>query len=309
VQQQQCILFPSSEAAAQHSKGIQVQPYSDRRQQQRQLLPRPQRNRRSCRVLLVTGIGHFRWTRRAQVRDKSPRQFTPGGRRLPRARWPQAHRTVDTADDGPAHSAAQPRGHDTRLPLPCPAGGGGVPRPPHHDLIRSEAGARGLRGPRAGRESVRADDSRFPRSPPPVTCARSAVGSAPCAAGCRHAPAIASAWSRLPTARRGAVQEHNSTQASRAQKLPLLRCFLGRAPRPIRSRGPLLFLHTVGSGLDGRDRADEAPAVVVGRWAQDPSGNTSVHVRASDPRSAAGSAATRSKWAAEPSRGGQPTRW
>jgi hypothetical protein len=45
--------------------------------------------------------------------------------------------------------------------------------------------ARGLRGPRAGRESVRADDSRFPRSPPAVTCARSAVGSAPCAAACR----------------------------------------------------------------------------------------------------------------------------
>jgi hypothetical protein len=131
----------------------------------------------------------------------------------------------------------------------------------------------------------------------------------PAAAGCRRAPAIASAWSRLPTARRGAVQEHNSAQASRAQKLPLLRCFLGRAPRPIRSRGPLLFLHTVGSGLDGRDRADEAPAVVVGRWAQDPSGNTSVHVRASDLRSAAGSAATRSKWAAEPSRDGQPSRW
>jgi hypothetical protein len=72
------------------------------------------------------------------------------------------------------------------------------------------------------------------------------------------------------------------------------------APRSRSSPGfPLLFLHPVGSGLDGLDRADEAPRWWLAGGPRIPRG-TRQSMCARDPRSAAGSAAaTRSKWAAE----------
>lgn len=248
-------------------QAIQVQAYSDRPQQQRQLLPKPQRNWRcSCRVLLVTGIGHFLWTDqpRTSPEQKSASVHSPLAAAGPRRAHGGGHGTPEwtrlTTARRTAQHSHEPRHSLVSLPLlSCPDGAWWVaaasPRPPHHDSLRGG----GLRGPRAsaGRESVRADDSRFP---PPITCARSAVGSARCAAAVPPR-ASASAWSRRRPG--GAVQEH-SPQASSAQKLPL-RCFLGGSPRaaadPLDSRGPLLFLHPVGSGVDGRDRADEAP-----RW-------------------------------------------